>query len=316
MQGRLRRALGSALLGALTAIAAAGQVRETNVEGQVTTRGPALAGSVSVELISESGGGQYRTFTDRSGAFRINKVPFGRYDLRITSTSGADLYSETVNVRDEPARIDVELPGAISRPRADAGTVSLADMQHKVSPKALKEFRKSEELIAKKRVDEATEHLRKAVDADPAFARAYANLAACEARGNHFEQAAEDARKAVQLDPGLAPAQMNLSHILLILRQYPEAETAARATLKLEGETGQARHFLALALRGQGRFEEALQQFTRAAETVPAARLYAADLLARKGQKDGAAGQLRAYLGSPAAENRAAVEQWLARLGK
>jgi Flp pilus assembly protein TadD len=316
MQYRLTRALGSALLGAVSVIAAAGQIRETTIEGQVSAHGTALSGSVLVELISETGGVRYRAFTDRSGAFRIDKVPLGRYDLRITSTAGADLYSDTVDVRDEPARLNVELPGAVLRPRPATGTVSLADMQHKVPAKALKEFRKSEELIASGHIDEGTEHLRKAVTADPGFARAYANLAACEATRKHFDKAAEYARKAVQLDPGLAVAQMNLSHILLIVRQYPEAEAAARTTLRLEGESGNARYYLGLALRGQGRLEEALQQFTRAADSVPSARLYAADLLARNGQKGEAAGQLRAYLGSPAADNRAAVEQWLDRLAK
>jgi tetratricopeptide (TPR) repeat protein len=162
--------------------------------------------------------------------------------------------------------------------------------------------------------EDAIGRLQNAVSADPVFARAYTNLAACEASLKHFDKAAEYARKAVQLDPGLPAAQMNLSHILLVLREYSGAEAAARAALRLEGESGKARLFLGLALRGEGRLDEALENFTRAADSVPAARLYAADLLARTGNKVGAAGQLRAYLGSPGVENRAAIEHWLTRL--
>jgi tetratricopeptide (TPR) repeat protein len=310
MQGRILRAPGGALLVALTLAAAAGQMREATVEGQINS-----GGAVTVELTSQTGDGRHRTYTDTSGAFRFDGIAPGQYDLRVMADTGAVLYRNTVTVRDDTTRLDIDLPGVrqLSRP-ASAGSVSLADLQHKVPGKAAKEFHKSEELIAKGRIEDAIGRLQNAVSADPAFARAYTNLAACEASLKHFDKAAEYARKAVQLDPGLPAAQMNLGHILLVLREYSGAEAAARATLRLEGESGKARLFLGLALRGEGRLDEALENFTRAADSVPAARLYAADLLARTGNKVGAAGQLRAYLGSPGVENRAAIEHWLTRL--
>jgi hypothetical protein len=57
-----------------------------------------------------------------------------------------------------------------------------------------------------------------------------------------------------------------------------------------------------------------VREFERAAQGIPAARLAAAQTLARMGARERAADQLREYLSSADPAGRAVAETWLATL--
>jgi hypothetical protein len=59
---------------------------------------------------------------------------------------------------------------------------------------------------------------------------------------------------------------------------------------------------------------EALEHLEKSATEFPKARLLAAGIWLRRGAKTDASAELRQYLASPHAENRATVESWLAEL--
>ena len=220
------------------------------------------------------------------------------------------LYDQPLSVQRDTTEVNVAL--AVPASGALPAAVSVAALHHKAVPAAVRHFRAARKQMSHGDLQRAISELDDAIAADPLYADAYTNLAACYG-GLNYPQALVYARQAAALDPASAPAQANLAHLLLFQKQYTEAETAARLALRLEAADS-SRFLLALALKAQQKAAEALEQFRRASETVPAAHLYSAELLAGSGRVREAAGELNAYLDGPDAANRDAVRRWLKRL--
>ena len=158
---------------------------------------------------------QLRVPVDGMGDFRFEGVPPGRYELRLRTAYSEVLYRQPLIV--EEAVIYVRAAVAGPRPPARPGTVSAAELAHKVPRAAQKEFRKAQEELARGRLREAIPHLEKTVRLDPGYARAYNYLGACLGTLGEFGKAEEALRRAVDLDPGSAEARTNLAHALLAL---------------------------------------------------------------------------------------------------
>jgi tetratricopeptide (TPR) repeat protein len=284
----------------------------STVEGLISRTGAFGVAGVEVQLVSERDMVVHRAFPDRGGTFRFDGIPTGRYELRVNNLGGDLLHRELLAVRGQTTHVAVELPGPPAS--APPGTVSIAELQRKVSPRAQKEFRRAEQAIEKGKLEEAVARLRKALATDSHYVDAHVNLGACLARLKRHEEAAEQFAIAVRLDPNSAPARANFGHVLLYLNRFAEAETQLRQAVRLEPQSDQNQYLLGLALRSQERDDEALPYFERAAGTVPMAHTLAAEVLAQRGRNREAARHLRDYLKEGKVENRAAMESWLRRL--
>lgn len=120
----------------------------------------------------------------------------------------------------------------------------------------------------------AVARLRKALELNPAFVRAYDNLGLCyEALGKYDEaiQAYQDAlrlnREKTQNSPWPA---MNLGALLVKLGKLSDAETYLREALRLNPKFPQARYQLGLLLEKQKKDDEALEELQQAAALNPA----------------------------------------------
>jgi superkiller protein 3 len=196
-----------------------------------------------------------------------------------------------------------------------SGTVSVKDLKRKIDPKAAKELHKSQQAAAKGDRQKVIEHLRRAIDRDPAYMEAYNNLGAAYMQMNEFGRAVNEFQKAVELVPDSPMANSNLTVALYSLKRYPEAERAARQALKANPQSKRASLVLGMSLALEKRLpDEALDSLERAAPLFPRARLAAADLLAHQGQRDQAIEELKRYLKSGKVEDRQSVETWLAEL--
>ncbi|MFV2052235.1 tetratricopeptide repeat protein [Aliiroseovarius sp. YM-037] len=151
--------------------------------------------------------------------------------------------------------------------------------------------------------------LARAVDIDPNFARAYAQMSICKSylllsitQASGVEPPQDDlsdCQRALDIDPNapLAHAALGLAHYAT--GDYPAAETALRTAIKLDPHLFEAQFFLARGLRLQGDRAGAAECFAKAAQLRPEdfrANGLLAEELQALGRAEEATIQLRATL--------------------
>lgn len=287
----------------------------SDVRGRVAWTGTAPEGIIVEFGAAGESMSRHRARIDGMGEFTVPDVPAGEYELRVADSRGIVLQRRFVTVHSDEDFFSLRINPPRAR-RPVNGTVSAHALAHRSPAEARKEFDKGRQAGAKGDMVTAAERFAKAVELDPEFASAYANLGACYARLDRDAEALAAFQRASELDPGLRVVHTNMSQLLLRMKRYRAAEQSARAALRQQPSSEAAHFLLGASLKMQGKNEpEALENLHQAA-TIPMARLYAADILARRGEPQSAAGELRAYLTSGAQENRAEVEAWIARLEK
>jgi Flp pilus assembly protein TadD len=249
------------------------------------------------------------------GRFQISNLRPGDYQLSVTNGTGGVIEQQFVTVTGTADNVTVRLP-EVKRERPVSGTVSVARLGHKIPSKAQKEFNKAVEASKKNDSITAIEHLKRAIEIDPDFMEAYNNLGARYLRVNQPQEAAVQLEKAIQLDGSSPQAHSNLGIAYMMLQRFTDAEQEARTAVKLDSTSNMARYVLGISLAAQNREpQEAVQNLDAAARDLPKARLTAAEILVREGQRPEAAAELRKYLDSGHPENRELVQAWLTELG-
>lgn len=125
----------------------------------------------------------------------------------------------------------------------------------------------------------AVEYFERAVEKDPEFARAYVGLAGAlivlplytDARPADVQPRAKAAAlKSVSLDPSSAEAQASLGYILMSAeRDWAGAGRALQAALRLNPNYATANHWYGDYLAAQGRVDESIAYYERAARMDP-----------------------------------------------
>jgi len=123
------------------------------------------------------------------------------------------------------------------------------------------------------------EYFERAVEKDPKFARAYVGLADAlivlplytDARPTDVQPRAKAAAlKGVSLDPSSAEAQASLGYILMSAeRDWAGAGRALQAALRLNPNYATASHWYGDYLAAQGRVDESIAYYERAARMDP-----------------------------------------------
>ncbi len=138
----------------------------------------------------------------------------------------------------------------------------------------------------------AIAHFKRAIEKDPTYAPAYAELAMAYFWLGNPEQGGPSARetmpqaraavtKALQLDPSLARAHLALGLVVLNSEwNWSEAENQYRLALKLNPNCGECNAAYSVLLRGLGRNDEAIVQINRAIELDPLSSAYRDSLAA------------------------------------
>jgi tetratricopeptide (TPR) repeat protein len=123
------------------------------------------------------------------------------------------------------------------------------------------------------------ERFERAVERDPQFALAYAEMADCYALLNWYvepppegawEQARRAARRAVEADDSLAEAHASLGFVKLHYeRDFAGAENEFSRAIELKPDNPVAHRWRAFNLSAMGRHEEAIAEIRRAQEISP-----------------------------------------------
>jgi adenylate cyclase len=116
----------------------------------------------------------------------------------------------------------------------------------------------------------------KAVELDPAYARAYAGIADCDSflflhysAPVEIKGILETSAKALALENGLAEAHASRGLALSLEQRYDEAMAEFEKAIALDPNSFEGHYFYARACFAEGKFERAAALFERAAEIKP-----------------------------------------------
>jgi lipopolysaccharide biosynthesis regulator YciM len=114
--------------------------------------------------------------------------------------------------------------------------------------------------------DEAIASFRRALEIDPQYAQAHANLGDALLALGELAEAAASYRRAIELDPRTANTHNNLGKALILQGNWDEAIQSFRRVLEIDARHAPAYINLGIALDALGRTDEALEANRQAAE--------------------------------------------------
>ncbi len=204
----------------------------------------------------------------------------------VDSTDGSQLWGDTYtrNLADI-----MKLPDEMSREIAEKLRVRLTGAEKKKLRRRSTENTEAYQLYLKgryqwnKRTEEGIRRgmafFRSAIESDPSFASAYAGLADCFITlttniplppHETMPKAKAAAMKAIEIDDTLADAWASLAAVRWWFEwDWEGAEEAYRRAIDLNPNATNARDGYAMLLSARGRFDEAIEQITRAADLDP-----------------------------------------------
>jgi len=126
-------------------------------------------------------------------------------------------------------------------------------------------------LQGERRLDDATNHYRRAIAFRSDYAPAYSNLGAALRAQGRQEEAVHAYEQALKLQPDFAGAHYNLANLLLDDGNPAAAVTEFQRALQSEPASAEVHSNLGIALAATGRGDEAIAEFRRAIALDPSA---------------------------------------------
>ena len=212
---------------------------------------------LSVELIDVSSHlAVDRVMLSSMGDFRLRCPGSGNYEVSIVTRDRSILKKEFITISPHSGPLVLKLPESPAN-KAPSGSVSVAELSHKINPKAAREFSLAEKAKRKRREADMVEHLENAVRLDPDYAPPHQELAALFVNKRDYAMAAEQFKEVARICPGIPEVHTNLAIALLHLNQFPQAEVEARVALRLKPDDPKARYLMGVSLVGQHRMNPA-----------------------------------------------------------
>jgi tetratricopeptide (TPR) repeat protein len=192
-------------------------------------------------------------------------------------------------------------------------TVSAAELA--IPPKAAKELLRSQKALEAGDVRESLRRYQHALEIYPPIPYAHNSLGVRYARLNEFSRALSEFQLASASNPEAAQLVHNLGATYYALQRFSEAETTMRRALDLDPNRLLSQFILASSLVMQQHFtSEAAQLLRKCTATIPVAHLMLAKVLLKQGETHEATAELREYLKTPHAQQKANAERLLAKL--
>jgi tetratricopeptide (TPR) repeat protein len=285
------------------------------LKGELHRRGEFPMVGYSIELTNAGNrSANYQATVSSTGEFAIDSVPLGTYQVRVLKDNRL-VHQAYVTTNGSASLVQLDLPESEASARPASGTVSLHRLSHKPLKKAVKEMKQAAKAREKGDVQKSLRHLEKAVEIDPEYVEAQVNLGARYMEVKRIDDAATAFERAIQIDPYCTQAHSNLALVMLHRSKPKEAEIAARRAIDIDDGNIRAHYVLGFALSVQDpSSEEALKHFIRASDGYPMARVGAAQILLKRGDKGLAERQLKAYLSSGDKTQKEVVQSYLSQL--
>jgi tetratricopeptide (TPR) repeat protein len=234
-------------------------------------------------------------------------LPSGTYQVEVSGQSFPAIV-ETIatttgnsNFEFKVKRADEAVGGASIGPLVSAATLSIPE-------KALKEFRKSNELISRQEYPKAIQTLNRAIAIYPNYAAAYNNLGAVYQRLGDRAKEREYFQKAVSLDDHFAAAYLNLGRMEVTDQNFSAGEDVLTKAASYNPSDATALMLLSYCQFQDRHFDDAIAS-SRKAHALPSehasVHMIAAKSFEQKHNAPGAIAELELFLKEEPAGERA-----------
>lgn len=210
----------------------------------------------------------------------------------------------------------------LSSAQSDRRGYSVSVRELSIPTKAHHDFDQGMERLAKNDASGSLPHFQRAISEFAGYYEAYDRIGAADLKLWRIAAAEQAFRKSIELSGGVyAHPLLALGAILDDQEKFTEAETVTRRGLDLDPGCWTGQYYLALALFGLNRLEEAeksIQEALRLKPIFPQAHLLLADIHAREEDYLSLVSDLNAYLelapDGPASAQAKALRESVQRL--
>jgi tetratricopeptide (TPR) repeat protein len=255
-------------------------------------------------------------YTNRAGLFESPSIPEGQYE--IIAQKGLVQTSDRTDVGAGSATVSLRMDSSDVAGSEVGGNATVSLAQYKVPKKARDQFKKAEDAISGRKLDEAKKHIAKALEVFPDFAEALTLRGILSLEDKNVDAAISDLDHAVKADPGYALAYFALGAAFNSSEKFDEALRVLDRGIALAPQSWQAYFEMGKAHIGKRDFEAAIKALDKS-ESIANGKyplihlLKAHSMLALKNYND-AMTELQAYVDqapqSPEAESaRQTLEQ-------
>ena len=216
-----------------------------------------------------------RTWADYRGRFRFKDIPAGSYTLSIYIPGVGELL-QTVDITESFADPNGRVVKKFSFDQetlqeqtrvVNSGVVSVRELS--ISRKAWGEFRKAQDRLRDRKVDEAIQLLQRAMELAPQFMEAMNNLGTIYFQKGEMETAESYFRQALAIEPEAFEPMVNLGGVLLATGSAHEAVEFNQRAQELRPLDALANAQLGLCYFRLGDFGQALEYLHRTKELDP-----------------------------------------------
>jgi tetratricopeptide (TPR) repeat protein len=221
--------------------------------------------SLRVQLTNQMGMIQSETFTDSRGEARFVSVRPGAYRVKVSGMGIEDSTGDTfvINPRDNYSMQFVTVnrtQDRLAEEKAAAAPVSAAELN--IPDKAKKEFEKGQELLEKKKMDEAVKRFAKATEIYPQYGAAF-DAMGIALSGSSLADASDYFAKAIAADKQYAPAYTHLAKAKMAERDFGEAERLLTRSTSISPRSAEDLFLLAYVQAKLAKYELAIQTTDR-----------------------------------------------------
>jgi tetratricopeptide (TPR) repeat protein len=302
--GRARRAVlepAACTLFMLLTITPAAAQQDAQIYGRVRTdQGVVLTSGCIVRLETDE---EHELFGEQpvntAGEFYFLHIPKRRYVLTVTA-EGFETYRVEIDFNQGASQynVNVTLTPAHKMAQAKSAPPALSDAQ---APKeARREYEKAEKALAARKLGEAREHLVKAVEQYPCYARAQTDLGAVYSQQKDYAKAEAALRKSLACDPGYVDASVELGQLLNAEKRFSEAVPVLEQATRLSPGSWQFYYELGTAHYGLKQYRAAESEFLKAqslnSSLSSAVNVKLADVYLKEGAYDKAYAKMQEYL--------------------
>ncbi|MGE5327131.1 MAG: tetratricopeptide repeat protein [Deltaproteobacteria bacterium] len=276
--------------------------------GKVTGPDGRFVGNIEVRLQTQSGVAVDVEYTDEQGGFTFRGVSDGVFHVVIDDAryQRANMTAHVSAMIEPIYRVVFSLKDRSDSPKTpapfagDSQTVSVQELKKRYPDKAVKEYTRGNEKLARGDLKGAIAAFEKAVALAPEMYPALGNLGNAYLQSGRLPDAESAFEKALKANPDSAESYVNLGHVYFEMHKYSEAAGTLSRAVQRDPNSALAHFFLGMTDIGIGKMRDAEMNLRRALDLneseVATAHLALANLYLKTQRVPQAQEQLESFL--------------------
>ena len=262
-------------------------------------------------------------YTDTNGGFGFTNLPEAIYTLEISGDPKLyEVITQEVRLlRGMHARVLINLKekNASANNKLGGGVVSATEADVNVPAPAKKEYEKGVALVNEGKIQQAIERFKQAITIYPKYLVAHNDLGTQYLKIKSLSEAAEQFELAIEINPKAFNPQLNLGIALVEQKEYLSAMDHLRLAASIDSSSPAVHLYTGIASTAMDELDEAARELSTALSMggpeYSLAHFYLAHVHMKKGERNEAVQELKAYLAqAPEGERAAQARRMLDQL--